>query len=83
MNELEQIKQQLSEINNKRVRIQTLSDQAKQQCEVIEKKYNVSSPEELKLLVDKAQAEYEKTVLEAKQYIQETNTVLNSYNGII
>jgi F0F1-type ATP synthase membrane subunit b/b' len=83
MNNLELLKSQLNDINTKRVRIQTLVEQAQKQCEEIEKKYNVSSLEELKVLVDKAELEYRNQVQEAQKYIQETNQVLSTYQGIL
>ena len=83
MNNLELLKSQLNDINTKRVRIQTLVEQAQKQCEEIEKKYNVSSLEELKILVDKAELEYQNQVQEAQKYIQETNQVLSTYQGIL
>ena len=83
MNNLELLKSQLNDINTKRVRIQTLVEQAQKQCEEIEKKYNVSSLEELKVLVDKAELEYQNQVQEAQKYIQETNKVLSTYQGIL
>ena len=54
MNQLEIIQSQLNDINNKRVRVQTLMEQAKKQCEEIEKKYNVTSLEELQALMNKS-----------------------------
>lgn len=83
MNELELIKNQLTEINNKRVKYNTLKEQALKQCKEIEQKYGVKSVEELKVLVDKAQAEYEKTLKDAKTYIEKTNKILESYQGVI
>ena len=41
MNELEMIKSQLQDINNKRVKYETLIEQAKKQCQEIEQKYNI------------------------------------------
>jgi len=83
MNELEQIKSQLNDINNKRVRCQTLIEQARKECEEILVKYNVSSIEELKSLVDKTNNEYQQQLSSAKQYIEDTNKVLSQYQGII
>lgn len=83
MNELELIKSQLNEINNKRVRIQTLVDQASKQCKEIESKYNISSLQELEVLVNDAEVAYQNQVQEAQNYINQTNQVLNSYQGIL
>lgn len=83
MNNIELLKNKLNEINNQRIRIQTLVDQAQKQCEAIQLKYNVNSLEELKILVDKAKQEYEQEVQNAQKYIDETSKVLNSYQGIL
>lgn len=83
MNQLEIIQSQLNDINNKRVRVQTLMEQAKKQCEEIEKKYNVTSLEELQALVNKAQEDYDKQIQEAQEYIQNANQVFSTYQGIL
>jgi hypothetical protein len=83
MNELEQIKSQLNEINNKRIKYQTLKEQAVKQCADIETKYGIKSLEELEALVMKAQAEYNASVKEAQKYIEETNKVFASYQGVL
>lgn len=83
MNELELIKSQLNDINNKRVKYQTLKEQAQKQIEDIQKKYNITSIEELKFLMDKAQLDYDKSLQEAKSYIEETNKIFATYQGVI
>lgn len=83
MSNLQQIQSQLNEINNKRVRLQTLVEQANKQCEVIEQKYNIKSLEELKSLMEKAQLEYEQQIKLAEDYITKTNEQLAQYNGVI
>lgn len=83
MNELEQIQAQLNEINNKRVRYQTLKEQAVKQCKAIEEKYGISTKEELEKLVSQAQLAYDNSVAEAKKYIEETNKVFEGYQGIL
>lgn len=83
MNELETIKAQLADINNKRVRIQTLVEQATNQCVEIEKKYNVKSLEELKALLDKAELDRQQELKAAQEYIEQTNKVLSTYTGIL
>ena len=75
MNNLELLKSQLNDINTKRVRIQTLVEQAQKQCQEIEQKYNVKSLEELKALVDKAELDYQimsLKVLDFSQYPHST-----------
>lgn len=83
MNELEQINAQLTEINNKRVRYQTLKDQAIKQCEEIKQKYGITSIEMLEEKVKQAQVAYEQSVNQAKTYIEETNRVFSGYQGIL
>lgn len=83
MNELEQIKSQLNDINNKRVRFQTLKEQAIAQCKAIEEKYGIKSLDELKALMDKANTSYLKAVQEAQKYIEDTNRVFSEYTGIL
>jgi len=83
MNELEQIKSQLNEIDNKRVRYQTLKEQALAQCKAIEEKYGIKSLAELQALKDKAQTAYDTAVQEAQKYIQDTNRVLSEYGGVL
>jgi len=83
MNELEQIKSQLNEINNKRVRYQTLKEQALAQCKAIEEKYGIKSLAELQALKDKAQTAYDTAVQEAQKYIQDTNRVISEYGGVL
>jgi hypothetical protein len=83
MNELEQIQSQLNEINNKRIKYQTLKDQAIKKCQEIEQKYGITSLEELQALRDKANLEYQASLQEAQKYIEETNKVFASYSGIL
>lgn len=83
MNELELIKSQLNDINNKRVKYQTLKEQAQKQVEEIQKKYNITSIEELKSLMEQAQIVYEQSMQNAKTYIDETNKIFATYQGVI
>ena len=83
MSEFEELQQQITQLNNKKIQIQTLADQAHKKCQEIETKYNVSSPVELEALVQKAKQEYEKQVQEAKNYIEETTQIISQYSGII
>lgn len=82
-NNLASLQLQINEINNKRVKLQTLKEQAVKQCELIEQKYGVKSLEELKALMDKAQEEYNQQVQLAQEYITNTNQQLAQYTGII
>ena len=83
MNELEVLKSQLAQINNSRVKYQTLIEQAKAQCDEIMTKYNISSLEELQKLYDIAQAEYQQEVQKAQEYIIESNKILSDISGVI
>lgn len=82
MNELEQIKAQITNINNQRVKYQTLIDQAKKQCEEIQAKYNITTLEELQALVNQADQQYQQSIQQANAYIQEANQVLAGFNGL-
>lgn len=83
MNNLATLQTQINEINNKRIKLQTLKEEAQKQCEIIEQKYGVHSLEELKELMDKAQTEYNEQLLLAQEYITKTNQQLSQYTGII
>lgn len=83
MNEIAQIQAQINKINNERIKYQTLKEQAQKQCQAIEEKYGIKSIDELKALVDKAQAEYSAALEEARAYINSTNQVLSTYQGIL
>ena len=83
MENLTTLQEQINDINKKRIKIQTLKEQAQKQCEIIEQKYGVKSLQELKDLVDKAQEEYNQQVQLAQDYISKTNQQLSQYTGII
>lgn len=80
---LTELQTQLRDINTKRVKLQTLKEQAEKQCELVEQKYGVKSLEELKILMDKAQEDYNQQVALAQDYITKTNQQLAQYTGII
>ena len=83
MNNLEIINNKLKYINEERIRIQTVIDQSAKQCQEIEEKYNIHSIEEFKDLVDKAEADFQKQVQEAEEYIKQSNEILQSYEGLL
>lgn len=83
MNELEKLKNELQEINNKQIRLQTIIDQAKDQCKEIEQKYNVSSEAELKQLLDKAEQEYLDKVTNATLYLNEAKKALAPFEELL
>lgn len=82
-NEIEVIKSQLNDINNKRIKYQTLKEQAIKQCKEIEEKYNIKSIEELEAKVNSLQSEYDNVLQKAQEYITKTNEILSDYSGII
>lgn len=83
MNDLDMLKKELQEVTNKQIKLQTIIEQAKQQCASIEHKYNITSEVELKNLLDTAQSEYEKNIADAMEYIAEAKLALQPYEGLI
>lgn len=83
MNELEIIKSQLTDINNKRIRYQTLIDQAKKQCAEIEQKYNISNEQQLQKLLEQEEQKYQYQLQEAQKYIEEANNLLKLYESTL
>lgn len=83
MNELEIIKSQLTDINNKRIRYQTLIDQAKKQCAEIEQKYNISNEQQLQELLEQEEQKYQYQLQEAQKYIEEANNLLKLYESTL
>lgn len=83
MNNLEILKSQLADINNKRVRIQTLKDQAQKNCDEILKKYNVANFEELTHLKEATEKQYNEEIQKAQEYISYANIELNKYQGLL
>ena len=83
MNELESLKVRLQEINNKRIRLQTIIEQANQQCKEIEAKYNISNEEEFKQLMDKTEEQYRQKVEQATMYLLDTEQALKPYEGLM
>lgn len=83
MNDLDMLKKELQEVTNKQIKLQTIIEQAKQQCASIEHKYNITSEVELKNLLDIAQSEYEKNIADAMEYIAEAKLALQPYEGLI
>ena len=81
--ELDKLKTELQEMVNKQIRLETIIEQAKQQCSEIEQKYNISSEEELKVLLDKAEAEYEDSLAEAISYLADAKLALAPYEGMV
>lgn len=82
-NELDTLKSELQEIINKQIRMETIIEQAKQQCSEIEQKYNISSEQELKDILDKAEAAYEDSLAQAISYLADAKLALAPYEGMI
>ena len=83
MHELELLKQELVEINNKQIRLSTIVEQAKQQCAEIEQKYNITNEQELQQLVLNAEEEYKQSIEQATMYLVDAKQVLAPYEDLI
>lgn len=83
MNDLEMLKREIQEITNKQIRLETIKEQAIQQCREIERKYNISNETELKLLLDKAEQEYKDNVEKATIYLVDAKQALAPFEGIL
>lgn len=83
MEELNKLKQELQEVTNKQVRLETIVQQAKNHCTEIETKYGITSEEELKQLLDKAEADYNNCLANAVNYLTEAKIALAPYEGLL
>ena len=83
MNELDNLKQELQEVTNKQIRLETIIEQAKQQCSEIEQKYNIKSEEELKAILEKAETDYENSLANACKYLADAKLALAPYEGMV
>ena len=83
MEELHKLKLEIQEVTNKQIRLETLVEQAKQQCKEIEQKYNIKNEEELKTLLDKAEDEYNMSIADACNYLTEAKLALAPYEGMV
>lgn len=83
MNNLDVLKNQLNDINNKRVRIQTLKEQAQKRCDEILKKYNVTSLKELTQRKEQIDKEYQEELTKAQEYVAQANEYFSKYQGLI
>lgn len=81
--ELESLKKELQEATNQHIRLQTLVEQAKQQCEEIETKYNIKNEAELKSLLDKAEEEYKNKIEEATLYLADVRLAMQPFEGLL
>ena len=83
MNDLEMLNKELQQISSKQIKLETIIEQAVQQCKEIEQKYNISNEEELKQVLDKAQQEYLNQVEKASIYLADAKQALLPYEGIL
>jgi predicted nuclease with TOPRIM domain len=83
MNDLEALKKEIQELNTKRIRLETLVEQAKQKCEEIESKYNISNEQELKELLDKAEEKYKEDLEKAVIYVMDVKNAMQPYESIL
>lgn len=82
-NILDDLKTRLQEVNNKKIRLETIIEQARQQCSEIESKYNIHNAEELKQLLDNTQKEYDEKISEATMYLIDAEQALKPYEDLI
>ena len=83
MEELEALKKDFMELNNKRIKLETIVEQAKQQCESIEQKYNIKNEQELKQLLDDAEQNYTKCLSDAVTYLADVRQALIPYENLL
>lgn len=83
MNDLEMLNKEFQQISSKQIKLETIIEQAVQQCKEIEEKYNIKSEEELKALLDKAQQEYINQVEKVTTYIADAKQALMPYEGLL
>lgn len=83
MEELEALKKDFMELNNKRIKLETIVEQAKQQCESIEQKYNIKNEQELKQLLDEAEQNYTKCLADAVTYLADVRQALIPYENLL
>ena len=81
--DIEVLRQRIQEVNNKIIKLQTISDQAKSRCVEIEMKYNIKNEQELQELVNKAEADYQNKVAEALTYLSDAESALLPYEALL
>ena len=82
-NDIEVLRQRIQEVNNKIIKLQTISDQAKSRCTEIELKYNIKNEEELEQLVQRAEQDYQDKVTEALNYLSDAESALLPYEALL
>lgn len=83
MNELEMLNKEFQQISSKQIKLETIIEQAVEQCKEIEQKYNISSEEELKNLLNKSQQEYMNQVEKVTIYLADAKQALMPYEGLL
>lgn len=81
--DIEVLRQRIQEVNNKIIKLQTISDQAKSRCVEIEMKYNIKNEQELQQLVSQAEADYQNKVNEALNYLSDAESALLPYEALL
>lgn len=81
--DIEVLRQRIQEVNNKIIKLQTISDQAKSRCVEIELKYNIKNEQELQQLVDQAETDYQNKVTEALTYLSDAENALLPYEALL
>lgn len=83
MNDLEILNKEFQQVSSKQIKLETLIEQAVQQCTEIEQKYNIQSEEELKNLLEKAQKQYLDEIQKATIYIADAKQALLPYEELL
>ena len=78
-----ELNKELQNVNAERIRVETVIEQATNRCREIEQKYNISSVEELELILNQKKQKYENAMFEAETYINNTKQVLSQYQGVL
>ena len=83
MNDLEMLNKEFQQVSSKQIKLETLIEQAVQQCNDIEQKYNIKTEAELKELLDQAQREYLDEIQKATVYIADAKQALMPYEELL
>ena len=83
MNELELLRKELQEVTNKQIRLETIKEQAIQQCKEIEDKYGIHNEQELRNLLEKAEQEYNKNLEQAAIYLADAKQAFEPFEGLL
>lgn len=83
MNDLEILNKEFQQVSSKQIKLETLIEQAVQQCTEIEQKYNIQTEEELKDLLEKAQKQYLDEIQKATIYIADAKQALLPYEELL